>query len=51
MAWGPQEGTGKAGDILNMQKPAGPLYSWYKKRDSTEAQRPEGAVESPQTAA
>lgn len=38
MVWDPQESTGEAGGILNLQKPAGPQCSWYKKRGSTEAQ-------------
>ena len=31
-AWDPQESIVEAEDILNMQKPAGPLQLWYKTR-------------------
>lgn len=36
VVWDPQESIDEVGDILNMQKPAGPPYSWYKKRGETQ---------------
>lgn len=45
-AWDAQESTGEVGDVLNMQKPAGPLSPWYKKGGLSEAQLPEGTIES-----
>lgn len=50
MARDPQESIAEVGDVLNTQKPAGPLDSWDKKRGHTETQQLEGAAERSQIA-